>query len=505
METAWPGLVTAFGLCLALFFVRKTIRRSIQKAPRWIWLCLVLAVMVRLWLVPSLSLHIYDGHEADYWDIFLHNRTPNRGGTVLYPVMQSGWWGLRYILPHHPWIPILAMTGVGSIGVVLLGSTIGRWSEPWVGWIASALVVFHPIHAAWSSSAYNVIVPSTLGILALWAVTISAEEESVVWPWIAGLALTLAIACRLDAVLWVVPVVGVWLVQGIGWARFRQVIGPFLVAGALAGLAAWPLVFPGELPGAGERGVSFRVNVPLLEFYGGFGSPLGLFVVAIGTGLAAVRWPRHTGVLVVYAICVHLVFSGFDDFGDRHGLMAMPFFVWVCAAGPASLFERGPRYAKVVSGILLAVTFGLEANEMRNMRNTFYGDEEEFKRTLSDSPNGGLPRWSLDDLWTTEDGDWCEVVGEDHRLLASRPSGLDARVVSHFNVLRAEEAMKLRGDGGCLRWCMDVQDWRWSSRGVRDRAYRVLSLYETQSIAVVDDEASGYICLVKSVGARTRQ
>ena len=75
-------------------------------------------------------------------------------------------------------------------------------------------------------------------------------------------------------------------------------------------------------------------------------------------------------------------------------------------------------------------------------------------------------------------------------------------MASHFNVLDAAEAEALRGEGGCLRWCADVQDWRWSSRGVADRARRMHRLYELTPVAVVSEPASGYACLVWEVGPR---
>ena len=65
----------------------------------------------------------------------------------------------------------------------------------------------------------------------------------------------------------------------------------------------------------------------------------------------------------------------------------------------------------------------------------------------------------------------------------------------------AEEAA-LRGPSGCLAWCLDVQDWRWSSRGVRDRAIRLARLFPLEPAAVVIDPTSGYSCLMARLGAR---
>ena len=66
-------------------------------AVAWLWLCWrhrsafrvtpvmlgigAFALVVRLWWVPALEAHTYDGHEAEYWDLFRGMRAPTRGGS----------------------------------------------------------------------------------------------------------------------------------------------------------------------------------------------------------------------------------------------------------------------------------------------------------------------------------------------------------------------------------------------------------------------------------------
>ena len=54
----------------------------------WILGITLLAVFVRLGWLPVFERHIYDGHEAEYFALFMHERVPTRGGTVMYPLMQ---------------------------------------------------------------------------------------------------------------------------------------------------------------------------------------------------------------------------------------------------------------------------------------------------------------------------------------------------------------------------------------------------------------------------------
>ena len=90
----------------------------------------------------------------------------------------------------------------------------------------------------------------------------------------------------------------------------------------------------------------------------------------------------------------------------------------------------------------------------------------------------------------------CTLVAEDPRVVGDPP-------LSHFNLLDPAETARLRSaGGGCLQYCTDLQDWRWSSRGVRDRAIRIERLYQLRALAVLSEPDSGYACLLHEVGAR---
>ncbi|MEC8422442.1 MAG: hypothetical protein VX000_01625, partial [Myxococcota bacterium] len=186
----------------------------------------------------------------------------------------------------------------------------------------------------------------------------------------------------------------------------------------------------------------------------------------------------------------HLLMASFDDLGDRHLLTGLLPLAWAIAAGAAA----APAGWRVGTPFLGAVGF-VWVMGLADLRTRFYGSEEAHAGLLGDAPWEQLPRWSATEA-RTRDGAECGWVAEDPRV-ATPP------FASHFNLLDPEEARALRGPQGCLRWCADVQDWRWSSRGVRDRAVRLGHLYELQPRAVVDDPRSGYACLVLDVGART--
>ncbi len=498
-ETAWPAgaalLVVAVALGAGAWRHVEVHRRERGLAAA----VLVVALVVRFFVVPAWTRHAYDGHEAEYWDLFRGARVPNRGGTVLYPSMQWLWWGLGRVLPAWPRLPVVLSAGVGSVGALLVGGMVRRLVAPWAGWVAAGLVALHPAHAAWSSSAYNVVLPQVFGAGVLWcgAVLATRRRAPRAVAWLGAGLFALTVATRLDAALVCVPAAMLVLLVaapelGVGpWLRDRAALLPALAVGlALAGLAAWPLVFPGEVPGAGERALSFSVNVGWLAPYlprlaGGW-----LLLAAAGALLAGTRWPAATAALGVGAVLNHLALATFDDLGDRHALTALPAITFAVAAGAARLRARW----RVAGGAVAVVGGALLVAGLVDLRPRFYGAEEAYADRLATGPWADLPRWTAERA-RAEDGGACGWVAEDPRV-AGDP------VASHFNLLVPEEAAALRGPTGCLRWCADVQDWRWSSRGVRDRARRVAHLYAVTPRAVVTEPDSGYACLVLDVGRR---
>jgi hypothetical protein len=498
-ETAWPA-GAALLLCLVAVAAGGWRWVRVDRRDRLLAAALLgLAIVVRLLAVPAWVQHTYDGHEAEYFDLFRGVREPNRGGTVLYPAMQWLWWGLGRVLPAWPRLPMALSALVGAAGAVVTAATVRRLATPAAGLAAGVLVALHPVHAAWSSSAYNVVLPWTLGAGVLWcgAVLAGSRRAPRSIAWLGAGLFALTVATRMDAALVGLPAALLVLTGRPGgmawgaWLRDRAALLPALFAGlALCGAAVYPLVFPGEVPGAGERALSFAVNLPLIDLYLPRWAGLGLALAGVGGLFALRRWPAATLALVVGVVANHLVLASFDDLGDRHLLTGLVGLVFAVGAGAAAA-PGGWR----VGGPLLGAWVLVCGLGLADLRPRFYGSEEAHTATLSAEPWSALPRWTEAEA-RTRGGAACGWVAEDPRV-SSPP------VASHFNLLDPEEAAALRGPDGCLRWCADVQDWRWSSRGVRDRAVRLAHLYALEPVAVVEEPRSGYACLVLEVGART--
>jgi len=476
-------------LVLWLFLLGRS-RRGVTLPEGW-WVLALAAIAVRLWWIPALSDHVFDGHEAEYWDLFRGVREPTRGGTVMIPAMQWFWWLAGKLLPAWPQVPVVLMTllGVASIGAA--AGSIGVLCGRRAGWVAALLLSVHPAHAAWSSSAYNVIMPHFFSAMAMLAAALAVKGvgPARLTRWLCATSLVLAISTRMDSGTTGLLVVGwVLFVRPNGESvmdRLRDWVVPGVVTLGLAGLCAWPMLWPGALPGAGERELSLAINMGFIEPYLPSWSVLGLAATVVAALLAVRRRAQVALPLVVLIIVHHLLMASFDDFGERHALVVAPAITGLF--GIAGVWGTARGLLVVLVGLCLSVA------GLRDQAQRYYGAEDDFATLLSESPWADLPR--VDTASARESA--CGWVAEDARVAAEPVS-------SHFNILRPEEEASLRGPDGCLQWCLDVQDWRWSSRGVRDRALRLSHLFALTPSHVVTDSATGYACLAMDVGHRAQ-
>ena len=490
--TAAPALALALICMLAIGQLVRAAPLPKPAATAWVAV-LAVAIGVRLWVLPALAAHEFDGHEAEYWDIFRGERPLSRGGTVLYPSMQWWWamWGL--VLPVSPEVPVLVSVGVALIGILTLGRAVADRFGERAGLVAAALVSLHPTHAAWSSSAYNVVVPLTLGCISLWALGGCGVAAPIgrARPLLATSAAALMVLTRLDSAPLLLLHVALALHDAWrGGLGVRGVLGrwwlPLGVGLGLGCAGVLPLVVPGGLPGEGERGLSLQLHLLWAAPYAELASAGAAWALALLAFSALRRRFIEASVALGSALVAHGTLAAFDDFADRHALLTVLPLALVCGAALAPHPQRAPAGGAIAA---LALALGL-GQGLIDMRTQFYASEERFAETLvREAPWSQLPRWS----WATGepvDAAGCGWVAEGHRM-PPPPIGPPPR--SHFNLLDPDEAAQLRGSTGCLLWVADLQDWRWSSRGVRDRAQRVERLFHLKPRALlVEDPGSGY-------------
>lgn len=441
-------------------------------------------VLALLWRALALPVerHLYDGHEAEYYDIFRGVRPVGRGGTLLYPLMQWGWWLAGIALPRHPATPLVVSAVVGAAtaaGVALLGQRLaGRRAGALVG----LLLALDPSHSAWSLSAYNIVFPLAAGVVALAAAGPPAGASPGARAALGLGAAGVAVGLRLDVV--VLPLVAAgWALLGPGTSggpRWGARVGVLTGGVVLLACVVGPILFPGGVPGEGERLAMLRLQAGWLAPYGG---PARVVVWLAWGALALVAAPRWAVPGLAGLLLHHVLLATFDDLGERH---ALPAVLMGLGLGAVALGAR-PRLAGAGVGLLVVLSLG----DWWGLRSRFYASEEAFAERLAAPPWGALPRVGLAEARAPG----CAWVAEDHRAVAEPP-------LSHFNLLDGAEFEALSARFGCVRWCVELEDHRWSSRGVRDRAIRTASLYAGGPVAVVEDPPSGYACLLMELTAR---
>lgn len=473
--TAWPAWVACVGLLVGIWRVRGDLRWRRDPIPAVLVVGIV-ALLVRVVWMPAWTDHVYDGHEADYLEFFLGSRQPTRGGTVLYPAMQWLYHGLGHLVsdPAWPWIVGGLLPGLLSLAVV---AALGRsFFGSRAGFLAALVLALEPNHAFWSSSAYNVMLPLFMGLLCLWGLTRFREAGETGHLLVAACAGALAVATRLESVVLAVPVLGL-----LAWGRppHPRWWVPALAGGVLlAACAAVPLVWPGGMPGAGERGLSLGVNLLIFDYVAPWHWIAAFFLVLLPF-LHRLGVPRApAAVLLAWALANHGIMATFDDYGYRHALPSAVAMALLLSGFAAR--ARGPAGLVLLLLTLVALVLGTGVAARR-----YYASDAAWAATLPDD----LPHWTVADLGR------CTLVAEDPHVARDPP-------LSHFNLLDPAEAERLRAETGCLWWCEDVQDWRLSSRGVADRAVRLRRIYALTPRALVVEPDSGYLCVLHEVGDR---
>lgn len=467
----WP-LLPLSGMLLGGLWRQRALIRDGR-----FWAVVGLALLVSAVVMP-LGRHIFDGHEAEYLDIALGRQPLDGGNTYRLPAMQWLYRGLGTVLPF-PWALQGFVLLCTALGVGAASSTAARLVSARVGWATGITLALWGNLAAWSSSIYNVALPWALGSVALWGLSLvlDPEEDALGGALVAGGAAGLAVCFRVEALL-LAPVGGLLLLTH-GGPRWRHWVFPLFVGLGIAGVSTWVLLSAGLAPGSGERPLSLYNNMALFIYFEPFQRPWVLPGVLVGLGIGLwERWRVYLP-LALGVVLLHCVMASFNDYATRHVLNA-GLALSMCL-GALSL-RRWAWPLLLVAGVGLLVSLG-------DLRHRFYAEEELLAQELD--PH--LPVIGLDEL---DPG--CALICEDTRVV---PEGEQR---SHFNLLDPQQVRQMNDQQGCVLWLYGVQDHRWSSRAVRDRALRIERLYETEPVAVVMEPEGGYVALVMRVGQRNK-
>jgi len=363
--------------------------------PRPALALIVLALVVRLGVVPTWSRLSFDGHEQLYLQAFQGQSIP--GSTQAYPLLTGLYQGLGWIT-QEPGVLLCFSALAGAAAVLGAAVWIGRWVNPVAGIWTGVLVALLPEHAAWSTSAYNVILPQALVV---WAFALGGRR--------AMLLIALAVSMRLELMVMTAP---------LGWPALGGLAGPI-----------WGL----QLPEVSPPGEALQMNLTMVRYLG----PSILFL-----GLLALR-ERRCWRLFGVVVWVHLVGATFDDYGARHALLGSTALCGLVAATR----DRWRGLIPVLG--VLGCVFGLI-----QLRPAWHGTEETVGADLEALADtlGPLPSH-------------CTTVTEEPPLASEQA------MPSHQAFLQGDVRSR------CVVWGEEFWHRQWSSRGLRDRALRMQTLY----------------------------
>ena len=245
----------------------------------------------------------------------------------------------------------------------------------------------------------------------------------------------------------------------------RESVQALLVGGITCGLGLLPILT--EIPGEGERLLSFFINLPILSYW----TP----ELWIAIPLLLFGRDKKSVILGIYIFTLHLIFCTFNDYGTRHTLFVMPIIIWGLCAQKSILS---------ISIFSLVIMWG------RFERHFIHEASEEDFGQYIEQTYPSLPRLTIEQAKS----DACAWIAEEEPF-QSNP------VRSHFNLYSPEEEQLLRKEYGCIHWCSTKEDWRWSPLAVRERAIRLRSLYSIEAISIVVHNDSR--CILYDI--RTRQ
>jgi hypothetical protein len=490
---AHPGLTVGLHLAATALFAwlaRDEVRAGWRLTGRDFRLgtlvAMALALAASAVVVPGLTRHGWEGHEAIYLDLF--EDRPSGESVEDSPLLVAP-------LPAAVYTTMGKIPGLPPLSMVLLNLALGALAVGAAAWnarlltgddrtgiVAGLLTALHPLLAFWSSSAYQVILPCALGQLSITALLLARQRPSTRTLLLAAALWGLAVASRVEYVLLAPALVALWLLGGGRAVReFRRWLPALGVGAALGALHLLPLGLAAVTRDTGEPLAYYLGMVRLHLLWSDVWDPYDALwtwpALGIGFALLGLRgregWAALAGVGAI-ALAFHLPYCAFWDYATRHTLLPVAAVATVVAAGIAGTWERGVA-GRVVAGAL-AIGCGVPLVLGLGMaRQRYYADADVLPRVVRgvdwDHPLALEPY--------VEQG--CYLVTEHPALWDAYPTG------SHVNIADPLEGPQIwAAHDGCVLWLMDADDVRWTSRDVMSRAWKLEHLFDWEPVGSIE-------------------
>ena len=419
-------------------------------------LVLALALWVRLEWLPVGQRHVFDGHEAEYLDLFLGRSTPS-WSTRMVPPLGLLYQGLG-ALSHDPRLLIATSALAGLTSIAAIMDMVRRQVGVAGALLTGLLLALYGNHAFWCSSAYPVIMPFALLVSGLWL--LSARRVAAWLP--ASFCLSLAIGMRPELAL-SLPATFFW--RGQRWGGWWLLW--VLATSAMAAVITWPLLQPGAHPSGlwQTAPLALAANLRSLDYLAPWSSTATLALGVLLGLAAAIRWRRAATGWAALAVSTYLPACAFADSGFRHALTAGAALCVLSALGLVALATptgpRGPRHhgSRALAALLGLLCLVLLISDTSRLAARYYAPAAAIHAELA-----ALAPTVYDDSGFAG----CRWITEE-------PPLPDQELPSHLTLHRFD---------GCLLWGEEFWHRSWTSRGLLDRGLRMHALYRMEPLAL---------------------
>ena len=379
------------------------------------------------------------GHEAFYFELSQGLHPIQNHDTLHYPTQQVLYWMLQFVpIPNLVlFYPIVLATLVPIFFSILCSisiSTQPKWPGFW--WMLSL-----PAFLDWSCSFYNIIPPLLFALLYI----IGLQRNNTIFAVISGFLL---LGARIE---WVVILP---LLYWSSLSKQKKIILSILLSIYFVFLL-W--LFQQEIPGEGERIQAFWINISIIDFLDVY-SGVGIILIPFALIHQQTIPKKYCLYLLAWAMGIHIIMSTFNDYGSRH-----IFPIWL-VIGYILVHSR----YMWVPALLLHVVFCIDH------RRIHYASIELWDGHISSIESPNLPAIQIDEAQK------CARIAESETFQQNP-------VLSHFNVYDHDEYQTLLQKHGCVYWCLEYDQWRWTSLGISDRNYRINKLYTTKMLGIMKE------------------
>ena len=380
------------------------------------------------------------GHEGFYFELIQGLHPLQNHDTLHYPTQQVLYWMLHYVpIPNLVlFYPLLLATLVPIFFSILCSisiSTQPKWPSFW--WMLSL-----PAFLDWSCSFYNIIPPLLFALLYI----IGLQKNNSIFAFFSG---CLLLGARIE---WIV------ILPLLFWSSISKQ-KKFMLTILLSMYFVFLLwLFQQEIPGEGERIQAFWINISIIDFldvYSGVGLILLPFAMIYQQSIPN----KYCIYLLAWGMSVHIIMSTFNDYGSRH-----VFPIWL-AIGYILVHSR----YMWIPALLLHVVFCIDHHRMH------YASVELWHSHISHIE----PQYVIS--LTSIEEQKCARIAESETFQ-------QFPVLSHFNIYNHDEYQSLLQKYGCVYWCLEYDQWRWTSLGISDRNYRINKLYKTKMLGIMKEK-----------------